>query len=229
MSLILNIDTTSETALVNIAADGIVLHETINATQKDHAAFLQSAIRAVVANAGAGFGDLAAVAVCCGPGSYTGIRVGMSSAKGLCYALNKPLIMLDALEILVKDVVDNEKNVAGSRPVLYCPMIDARRLEVFTAVYDRLLNVIEAPRALILAEDSYVNMLLKNDVIFFGSGAAKWQPLCPSKFAFFVHIENKGLAMSSLSHKKLQENNFADIAYAAPLYIKEFYDTAKNT
>ncbi len=226
MSLILNIDTTSETALVNIANAGYIMSEEINTHQKDHAAFLQTAIDSVVKKAGIELRDLDAVAVCHGPGSYTGIRVGMSSAKGLCYALKKNLITLNALEIYAKDVIDNNTE---SAPVLYCPMIDARRLEVFTAVYDKDLNIIETPSALVLEKDSYVNVLLKKQVLFFGSGAAKWQQLCIHENASFVQIKNKGLAMSSLSYQKLQKNDFADIVYSVPFYIKEFHDTVANT
>ncbi|MBL0357583.1 MAG: tRNA (adenosine(37)-N6)-threonylcarbamoyltransferase complex dimerization subunit type 1 TsaB [Chitinophagaceae bacterium] len=228
MNLILNIDTTAETALVNIADDGIILFEEINPLQKDHAAFLQPAIQTVMAKAGIVFNDLAAVAVCHGPGSYTGIRVGLSSAKGLCYVLNKPLIILDALTILAKDVINSHNTTTFIKPVLYCSMIDARRMEVFTAIYDKNLNIITAASAIILNESTYVNMLLNNHVIFFGSGAAKWQQMCTSENASFVTIENKGLAMSSLSYIQLQQNNFAHIVNAAPLYLKEFFDVVKN-
>jgi tRNA threonylcarbamoyladenosine biosynthesis protein TsaB len=223
MSFILNIDTTSGTAMVNIAQTGHVIVEENNPQQKDHAAFLQTAIQLLVKKAGITLHDLSAVAVSHGPGSYTGIRVGMSSAKGLCYALNKPLITLNTLEILAKDAIDHSNITPPDQPILYCPMIDARRMEVFTAVYSRTLNIVQAPVALILDENSYVNMLLKNNVIFLGSGADKWQQLCIHENAIFTTIQNKGLAMSSLSYLQLQKNNFSDIAYAEPLYIKEFY------
>lgn len=226
MSLILNIDTTSETAMVNIADAGRIISEENNPHQKDHAAFLQPAIDSVVKKAGISLDDLAAVAVCYGPGSYTGIRVGMSSAKGLCYALKKNLITVSALEILAKDAIDNNTEAT---PVLYCAMIDARRMEIFTAVYDEEFNIVDPPSALVLEEDSYVNMLLKKHVLFFGSGAAKWQQLCKHENASFAEIKNKSLAMSSLSYQKLQKNDFADIVYAEPFYIKEFHDTAANT
>jgi tRNA threonylcarbamoyladenosine biosynthesis protein TsaB len=224
MSFILNIDTTTETALVNIAKAGHVIHEEINPQQKDHAAFLHTAMQSVLHKAGIGFNELNAVAVSIGPGSYTGIRVGMSSAKGLSYTLNKPLITLNTLEILAKDAIDNSKPLVNNQPVLYCPMIDARRMEVFTALYDGTLRAAAPPSAMILDENSFVKELLNNAIVFFGNGSHKWQQLCVHENAFFTKVENKGLAMSSLSYQKLQQNNFSQVAYAEPLYIKEFYN-----
>ena len=229
MSLILNIDTTSETALLNIADTGYILAEENNLHQKDHAAFLHPAIGLLMKKTGIELNDLSAIAVCHGPGSYTGIRVGMSSAKGLCYTLNKPLILLNSLEVLTKDVIDNPDAVPAMKPVLYCPMIDARRMEVFTAVYDKSLNVIDPPSALILEQNSYVKVLLNSQVLFFGNGAAKWQQLCVHENALFADIKNKGLAMSRLSYQKLQEKDFSDIAYSEPFYLKEFYTAPNNT
>jgi tRNA threonylcarbamoyladenosine biosynthesis protein TsaB len=228
MSFILNIDTTTETALVNIAKAGHVIHEEINPQQKDHAAFLHTAIQSALHQAGIGFNELDAISVSIGPGSYTGIRVGMSSAKGLSYTLNKPLITLNTLEILAKDAADSSTLIRNDQPVLYCPMIDARRMEVFTALYDGDLGVAAQPTAMILDENSFVKELLNNNIIFFGNGAHKWQQLCVHENAFFTKVNNKGLAMSSLSYKKLQQNNFSAIAYSEPLYIKEFYNPSGN-
>lgn len=228
MSLILNIDTSAAKAAVTIAANGVVLQEAVNADQKDHAAFLHPAIQSILKRAGGSLSDLAAIAVNYGPGSYTGIRVGMSSAKGLCYALNKPLIVLNALEILAKDVIDNQQQpVSFTPPVWYCPMIDARRMEVYTAIYDHELNVILPPAALILDHPGSVNILLKNNVIFFGSGAAKWQQLYGYNNTQFPPLKNTALAMSNLSFDKYKKQQFADLIYTEPMYIKEFY-TANN-
>jgi tRNA threonylcarbamoyladenosine biosynthesis protein TsaB len=224
MSLILNIDSTSETAIVNIADNGAVLFEETNAEQNNHAAFLQPAIQAVMKKTGINFNEIAAVAVSHGPGSYTGLRVGMATAKGLCYALSKPLITVSQLEVLTKDIVDNA-NISYTA-ALYCPMIDARRMEVFTALYDKSLSEVLTPMALILDENSFSKFLLKNRIVFFGSGANKWQQLCKHENAFFASTVNKGLALSRLAFEKLQKNEFADLAYAEPLYIKEFYTNA---
>jgi tRNA threonylcarbamoyladenosine biosynthesis protein TsaB len=226
MNLILNIDTSAAVATVTIAANGVVLAEAVNTDQKDHAAFLQPAIQSLLRSASCNLNDLAAIAVNYGPGSYTGIRVGMSSAKGLCYALNKPLIVLNALEILAKDVIDNQEAVLPE-PNLYCPMIDARRMEVYTGIYNHQLEVILSPIALILDDPNSVNILLKNNVMFFGSGAAKWQHLSGYKNTQFPTVKNTALAMSCLSFDKCKKQQFADLIYTQPLYIKEFY-TAHN-
>ena len=224
MSLILNIDTTSETALVNIAKDGVVLFEEVNPEQKDHAAFLHPAIQVLQKKVGVAIKEIDAIAVCHGPGSYTGIRVGMASAKGLCYALHKPLITVSQLEVLAKDVIDNSENTETD--LLYCPMIDARRMEVFTALYHKNLSEEFSPSALILDENSFSNFLLKNKIIFFGSGAGKWEQLCKNENARFANAVNKGLAMSRLTFEKFRVKGFSNLAYTEPLYIKEFYTTA---
>lgn len=224
MSLIINIDSTSETALVNIAEDGVVLFEEVNTKQNDHAAFLQPAIQSLLVKAGINLKNIDAVAVSHGPGSYTGIRVGLATAKGLCYALNKPLLVVNQLELIAKDIIENYKTTNES--LLYCPMIDARRMEVFTALYDKSLSEIMQPAAMILDEQSFSKFLLKNKIVFSGSGAAKWQALCKSGNAIFVNPLNKGLALSVLAFKKLRENEFADLAYTEPLYLKEFFTTA---
>src|SRR3954463_8376101 len=134
MSFILNIDTSIESAAVCIAENGTELHTISNSTKKDHATFLHNAIKNIIEITSIGLQSLDAIAVANGPGSYTGLRVGMASAKGLCYALNKPLITLGTLNILTKGVIDDKKKFIG--PLLYCPLIDARRMEVYTALFD---------------------------------------------------------------------------------------------
>lgn len=219
MSLILNIDTTSETAIVNIAKDGVVLFEEVNQEQRDHAAFLHPAIQLLLKKTGVVLKAMDAIAVSYGPGSYTGIRVGVATAKGLCYASGKPLITLNELEILATDVI-NKSNVESA---LYCPMIDARRMEVFTAVYDKNFTERMPFSALILDSDSFHNFLEENKILFFGSGVMKWQNVCTHKNALYPDIINKGLAIAFLSYKKFQKTDFASLVYAVPLYIKEFH------
>lgn len=224
MSLILNIDTTTETALVNIALTGQIIDEEINTQQKDHAAFLHTAVGTLLSKAHIELKQIDAVAVSIGPGSYTGIRVGMSSAKGFCFALNKPLITLNTLEILAKDVTDNYPLPYHTPATLFCPMIDARRLEVFTAIYKSDLDIVMPPSAMVLDDNSFANLLLNSNMVFFGNGASKWQQLCVHKNASFSPITNKGVAMSNLSFQKMQQKNFSPLAYAEPLYVKEFYN-----
>jgi tRNA threonylcarbamoyladenosine biosynthesis protein TsaB len=220
MSLILNIDTATETAHVSIAKDGIVLKDMFNKEQKTHAAFLQPAIKQILNDAAITLTEIDAVAVTEGPGSYTGIRIGMASAKGLCYALNKPLITINTLEVMANSVM---QQLPIDSNTLLCPMIDARRMEVFTAVYDTSLKNILSPCALILNNNSFQDLFDNYLVNFFGNGSKKWLAICPQKNAIFSDINISSRGMSELSLQRLNKNLLANIAYSEPLYIKEFY------
>ena len=148
MSIILNIDTASEKAHVSFAKDGQVVAVLHSSSQKEHASFLQSAIEQLVSTTGIELPQIDAVAVTAGPGSYTGLRVGMASAKGLCYALQKPLIAINTLEMMAKSAVLFLKKT--DKEVLLCPMMDARRMEVFTAIYKQDLQIVLNSSAIIL-------------------------------------------------------------------------------
>jgi tRNA threonylcarbamoyladenosine biosynthesis protein TsaB len=193
----------------------------MNTSQKDHASFLQVAIQQLINDAAIKLNDVDAIAVTAGPGSYTGIRVGMSSAKGLCYALNKPLITINTLEVLNVAAVEESH---GSVNFLYCPMIDARRMEVFTAIYSSRTTTILAPCAMILQQDSFINELKKNKIVFFGSGADKWEAICKHPNASFTVVSNLAAAMAQLSHHHFTRNDLANLAYSEPFYLKEFQD-----
>jgi tRNA threonylcarbamoyladenosine biosynthesis protein TsaB len=225
MSWILNIDTSLETADVTVAKDGNIICSRSNENQKDHASFLEPAIQSTVKEAGIRLAELSAVAVVYGPGSYTGLRVGMASAKGLCYALNKPLIVLNNLELLCIAAIQEYQNIPDGGEAFFCPMIDARRMEVYTAVYDKKLNIIKEPSALILEPNSYDIFLTENTLYFCGNGSEKWKNFCSHKNARFMPVLKKKEAASQLSAQKLVQQSFTPIAYAEPLYIKEYYGT----
>jgi tRNA threonylcarbamoyladenosine biosynthesis protein TsaB len=218
MSYIINIDTATETAHVSLAQNGRLLHVLTNQQQKDHAAFVQTGVQQLVTAAGISLAAIAAVAVTAGPGSYTGLRVGMASAKGLCYALQKPFIAVNTLEVMTKAVLlqHNEADV------LYCPMIDARRMEVFTAVYNTNLTAVLQPCALILEESSYQLYLQKSKLVFFGSGAAKWSSIAGNTNVSFTELNCLPVGFAALSYQYYHNNIFSDLAYAEPYYIKEF-------
>lgn len=220
MSLILNIDTAIEKAHVSFAKDGFVLHSLTNESQKEHASFLQIAIRELIKVSGIGLDDLDAVAVTAGPGSYTGLRVGMSGAKGLCYALKKPFITVSTLEVLANSAI--ELFPFENDQVLYCPMIDARRMEIFTATYSRNLEIFMKPGPLILDEFSYKQVLTENKILFFGSGSVKWRTLCNHENASFENVSILPQGMSKLTHSLYLKNHFTELAYSEPLYLKEF-------
>lgn len=220
MSIILNIDTTLENAQVSIAENGIVLSALTNNTQKDHASFLQQAIQQLIKTTGIDLKNIDAVAVAAGPGSYTGLRVGMASAKGISYAVKKPLIALSTLEILTVSALQDIKEDAGN--ILFCPMIDARRMEVFTAIYQNDLSPVLAPCALVLHERSLEDQLSKNKIMFFGNGAIKWKNICHHPNAIFQNITPSSGPMASYAHHFFINKKFIDLAYSEPIYIKDF-------
>lgn len=220
MSLILNIDTTLEKAQVSFAKDGLVLKTMSNTEQKEHAAFVQHAIDQLIQYAGIALQDVDAVAVAAGPGSYTGLRVGMASAKGLCYALKKPLIALSTLEILTVAALEQTEDLPHS--FYLCPMIDARRMEVFTAIYEPDLVEILPPCSIILDEHSLTKFLAEKHVLFYGNGAIKWKKICTHPYAVFPVAERLDSAMALHAHRAYVNNIFADLAYAEPLYVKDF-------
>ncbi|MBS1510711.1 MAG: tRNA (adenosine(37)-N6)-threonylcarbamoyltransferase complex dimerization subunit type 1 TsaB [Bacteroidetes bacterium] len=223
MSLIIQIDTAAENASASIAENGVVIAAQYNDAQKDHAAFLQPAIQQLLIQCGKKITDADAVAVTAGPGSYTGLRVGMSGAKGICYALQKPLITLNTLQVLAYSVM-MQNNYATD--VLLCPMIDARRMEVFTALYNTKLEEQSAPCAMILDDSSYGAFLQHNSIIFCGNGSIKWKNICAHHNAQFEKMGNIPAAVAVLAQKQFELEQFADLAYSEPFYIKGFHDKA---
>ena len=186
MSLILNIDTASEKAHVSFADDGIILHCLWNESQKDHASFLQSGILQLTKTSGIKLSDIDAVALTAGPGSYTGLRVGMASAKGLCYALKKPLITMNTLEVLTLSAI--HLFPGNDNPTLLCPMIDARRMEVYSALYNPQGEPVSDVRAVVVDENSFAEFLQNQKIIFFGNGSSKCKDVIKNKNAIFIDI-----------------------------------------
>lgn len=226
MALILNIYTATETASVALIEGEKELGVEVNKEQRDHSSWLQNAIQRVITASGHSISDLNAVAVAEGPGSYTGLRVGMATAKGLCFALNIPFITESTLKIMALASVENwhkNNNVNKQQIILFCPMIDARRLEVFSAVYDEQLNMIEKAGAKILDDSSYSNMLLEHKIVFSGSGSGKFEKLISSKNADFQTVEVTAAQLGTLSYQKYLRSEFADLAYAEPAYLKDVY------
>lgn len=220
MSFIIQLDTATKNARISLSKRGQLTFDELNEDMKDHASFVQPALKRILKKAGITVKEISAVAVSQGPGSYTGLRVGMASAKGLSFALNKPLITISSLQILARGVKD--AGPAGDN-VLFCPMIDARRMEVFTALYDSALTELCEPEAVLLTAETHANWLLKNEIWFMGDGAQKYSKILEDKNAMFVLEGNNSLAMSELAYEKYQAGAFADLAYAEPLYLKEFF------
>jgi tRNA threonylcarbamoyladenosine biosynthesis protein TsaB len=222
VSIILNIDTAVQVSSVCLAENDKPVGTKVNPSQKDSAAWLHIAIEELLDNYRYSLSQLDAIAISEGPGSYTGLRVGMAAAKGLCYALHKPLITINTLKMMAAQVQNKPAN-------LFCPMVDARRMEVFTAVFDKDLNSIMPPMNLILNENSF-NDLLKNEVIlFFGNGSIKFQSIAKHPNALFASIEITAAAMTGLSYQKFLKEEFADLAYSQPFYGKDFHSSVKHS
>lgn len=224
MSVLLCIDSSTTHASVALAKDGDLILQKTNFTQKDHAAFIQPAIAELMHETNHKLTDIHAISVTSGPGSYTGLRVGFSSAKGLCYALQIPLITLSTTSVMSSAALNYLKD-AGKLPDTFflCPLIDARRMDVFTAVYDQQLMEVLKPCAVTLTQDSFKGFLEKGPVFFFGTGNEKWQKLCMNPNANFINADWSAKDMLQDSFKRLKEKSFTSLALSEPEYVKAFY------
>lgn len=220
MAFILYIDTALDKATVSLSKDGELIQLAGNNDQKDHAAWLQPAIQQIMQDAALPIDQLNAIAVNIGPGSYTGLRVGLSTAKGLCYALKIPLIAISSLESIARSA---SEEIAD----LICPMIDARRMEVFTAVYDKHMAEVIKPQSFILDKDSFHNLLKGHKILFLGNGSVKFQNICTDPNAVFKYFPLNFAIISRFIYQNFVGNNFVDLAYTEPLYLKEFYSNSK--
>lgn len=221
MALILHIDTSVEGSSVCLASDAVLLQPALSNRQKDQPGWLHTSIRQLMEDRKLGMNELEAVAVAIGPGSYTGLRVGLSAAKGLCFALNIPLIAISTLEMMAFSIDRNEKDA------LLCPMIDARRMEVFTAVYDSKLKEVMAPCAMILDGTNFDQLLAYHKMIFSGNGSTKLKQVLSHPNAFFSQKASTAEDLVHLAGQCFLEKRFANLAYTEPLYVKEFYSPAR--
>jgi len=224
MALILGIETAASICSVALVKDGELLAIRESEGNREHSASLTGYIADVFSEAGLAYTQLDAVAVSMGPGSYTGLRIGVSSAKGLCYALDKPFIAIDTLKSLAWQALQlymvKGKNMEN---ILLCPMLDARRMEVYTAMFDKDLKLVDEVNASIIAEDSFKSFAGK-EIIYFGDGASKCTTLFESKaeFTFIDNINLSAKAIGMLAEKDFDNGNFADLAYCEPFYLKDF-------
>ena len=167
--------------------------------------------------------DCSAVAVSSGPGSYTGLRVGVSMAKGLCFGASIPLIAVNTLDLLAAQGLSMYKAVYGGKPVdSVVPMIDARRMEVYQAEYDSDGNRVSEVEPKILETFSYSGLIAKNRVLFCGNGCKKFEGIAPKGDTFFIECCPEAQYMAQLAFKKFIAKNFEDVAYMEPFYLKEF-------
>lgn len=225
MALILNIDTATSVGSVCLSKDGQPIQTLVNDLQRDHAATMIPFIQEIMKEQQITADQLDAIAVSAGPGSYTGLRVGVATAKGLCYAWEKPLIAVSTLQMMAQGLLLELQDSAA----FYCPMIDARRMEVYTAVYNANLSATVKPEALILTPDSFKEQLNAQKTYFFGDGSNKWQELLAGhENAVFVPYTVSAAHLSPLSNAAFYRNEFVDVAYFSPFYLKPFHSTLKK-
>ncbi len=221
MSCILNIETSTDVCSVAVSQDGALLFEKTDLQGPNHAVSLGVFVDEALSftdNHGIPFD---AVAVSCGPGSYTGLRIGVSMAKGICYARNLPLIAVPTLELLAVPVLLGHEELPDD--ALLCPMLDARRMEVYAAVYDRALRQVRGIQADVVDADTYRPWLDEHPVYFFGNGAAK----CMETIGHPNARLREGIVplakhMYPLAEKRIALGQYEDVAYFTPFYLKDF-------
>lgn len=222
MPTILQLETATSVCAVALSIDGKTVALKEETAQNIHASKLTLFIDEVMKKAGVKFHELDAIAVSKGPGSYTGLRIGVSTAKGLCFALDKPLIGINTLAMMAAGYLTENPTYTG----LVCPMIDARRMEVFTAVFDANLNEVEATHAKIVDGSSFMTLLNEREITFIGNGAQKCSEFITHKNAGFINRNyNSAIHMSSLAIVAFANQNFEDVAYFEPFYLKDFVFT----
>ena len=216
MAIILNIETSTKNCSVSIANKGeVVAIKELNNGNYSHAEVLHPFIEAVLKDGNILKDQIDAIAVSKGPGSYTGLRIGVSAAKGLSFALNKPLISIDTLTSLSYAIAIDAGTIV--------PMLDARRMEVYAAVFDKDHQQVRKIKAEIIDATSFSEELEKGSVYFLGDGSQKCQETITHKNAIFVEDKfPSSKEMASLSYLKYKKNDIEDVAYFEPFYLKDF-------
>jgi tRNA threonylcarbamoyladenosine biosynthesis protein TsaB len=225
MAVILSLETSSKVCSVAIHKDEVLLATSEVHINQSHASKLAELVSDVKKYSGIHWNELSAIAVSSGPGSYTGLRIGVSTAKGLCYSLNKPLIAASTLELLAFQM---------SRRLTYnsflCPMIDARRMEVYCRVTDAQLNEVTATEAKIIDANSFFDILDSQTLIFFGDGSTKCKAIINHRNAIFVDdIYPMASQLGYRAFEKFVQNKVEDIVSFEPGYLKEFMVKTKLT
>lgn len=221
MSCILNIETSTAVCSVAVSEDGGIIFEKEDHSGPNHAERLGSFVDEALSFTDNHAIPLDAVAVSCGPGSYTGLRIGVSMAKGICYGRGIKLIGVPTLELLCVPVLLHE--MVEEDDALLCPMLDARRMEVYAQVFDRALREVRPIHADVVDENTYKEFLGRHPVYFFGDGAMKCKEVISHPNARFIEgIEPLAKNMLPLAEKRMAEQKFEDVAYFVPFYLKNF-------
>ena len=229
-SLLLSLETSSSVCSVALhrITDGSLIGQSELRLDKSHSTHLTVLIEQLLKNTGYQLADLAAVAVSDGPGSYTGLRIGAAAAKGLCFALDIPLVAVSTLRALAAQVA---AGTARPEDYLFCPMLDARRMEVYAALYTHDGQEVLAPTPLILDADTLAEQLAQHSVLFFGNGATKFRAVLAesTQAGFLAGIEPSAVAVGALAIAAYHRQEFQDVAYYEPFYLKEVYTTTPRS
>lgn len=221
MNYILHIDTTTKKCSVALAQDGeLMIQKELLSEEFSHSEQLHPFIEEVLKESGLKSSSLSAIAISKGPGSYTGLRIGVSAAKGLCFALDLPLIALNTLEIMVQPYEVSPYS-------FIIPMLDARRMEVYTAIFDETKKWIQETTAEVLTENTFTSIVNEQSCLIIGDGAIKFKTLHPKINASYTSEIHYPVAkdMITLAWKKFNAKEFEDLAYFEPFYLKDFQTT----
>ena len=221
MSCILNIETSTDVCSVAVSQDGLCVFDKADYSGPNHAVKLGLYVDQALSFADSHAIPLDAVAVSSGPGSYTGLRIGVSMAKGICFGRDTKLISVPTLELLCVPVLLNHDEM--EEDALLCPMLDARRMEVYAALYDRALQPVRNIQADVVDENTYKEYLDKHPVYFFGNGAAKCMDTIQHPNAHLIeNIQPIAKWMFPLAEKRIAQERYEDVAYFVPFYLKDF-------
>lgn len=221
MSCILNIETSTNVCSVAVSQDGSCIFNKEDHEGPNHAVILGVFVQEALSFIDSHAVPLDAVAVSCGPGSYTGLRIGLSMAKGICYGRDVKLIAIPTLELMCVPLLLGEK--INEENALLCPMIDARRMEVYSQFFDRALNEVRSISADIVENNTYDDILAQQPVYFFGNGAEKCHEVLTHHNAHIIEgIVPLAKNMYPLAEKRMANEQFEDVAYFVPFYLKDF-------
>lgn len=240
--MILQIETATTVCSVALAKDGKIIAFKQVDQRNIHAEVITVFIEELLVETSSHYADIDAIAVSCGPGSYTGLRIGISTAKGLCFALDKPLIAIETLESMAQGIIDDPAllstfNLQPSTlnpqvsTLLLCPMIDARRMEVYTAIFNINGENIVPTAAEIIDEHSFAGLLKENKILFFGDGAEKCREVLGhnANVYFLPEFTNSATHLTKKAAEKFAKKDFEDVAYFEPFYLKDFIAGKKKT
>ena len=225
MPLLLALETSTTVCSIALFKDQQLLGASELQIEKSHSSHITVMVSQLVENCGVTLKELSAVAVSGGPGSYTGLRIGSSTAKGLCYSLDIPLLEVSTLYGLAAQVVAATPN---PEHYLFCPMLDARRMEVYTCLLDSELQEVSPIEPVVLDEHTFEDKLKERPIIFFGSGAQKFKELVrDAAHALFIDgVLPSAKTIGQLALKKYEQKAFEDVAYYEPFYLKDVYITS---